>query len=807
MFEYDDNGQRRDTSVPGSVVQSRLAYARPMADGDSISYEFFYEPGESAVHPTVGRLAYLVEPDGVRLHALTTGMADEPGQLDPSNVRDDPEGRRGPVALKAGEWNAATVQIKRSILSVEINGTLVYERELDPDDDRTFSLYHDKARTTARVRKVVLRGDWPTDLGPDRLAKPFARDESKGGDDRNARRARAAVVGERFFALSAGDVARSVRGLPAAERYARLRAWVLPGDDHATFRLASEFGPTDPPIPPDGPAGRRVPVPPPLSSPALDLVAAAKVLGKLGELAETVEGSAASTTLDRRSRLALLAIVRGAQDKPGAAEAALRELRTLAASTITKETADWQRWPELLAGTALADRPQLHPSAVAALDEWADKLRIDEYFGPMSTRIRHARGMARLLAEAGPKTAPPDPAGPGWVRATLGTSQTRGDGFPLPTWTYRDGAWHHAPGHANDMVFLQTPIRGEFEVSCELTFFGHGEARLSYGGAAVGVLVDKKRYEVYRYGRVVSRGAIEPPLDEIREWYPFRLVVKGGTLTAFAAGRKILEQAVEVEGDPWLALFADRNATASWRHLKISGKPTIPDALSLSSGSDLGGWLGDYYGEATAGEAAAWQKLGPEIVGRKFSAEARPSANPDPDAGRQPSYPETTLGSKHESVLRYARPIAEDGTISYEFYYDPGRTLVHPALDRLALILGPDSVKSHRITDGRHDRTGIDPGNLADDPAHRRGPAKLPLKSKGWNRVELTLKGDTLSLRLNGELVHERPIGPTNQRDFGLFHFADETEARVRDVTYRGEWPRSLPPDLVGQPATTASAL
>jgi len=30
-------------------------------------------------------------------------------------------------------------------------------------------------------------------------------------------------------------------------------------------------------------------------------------------------------------------------------------------------------------------------------------------------------------------------------------------------------------------------------------------------------------------------------------------------------------------------------------------------------------------------------------------------------------------------------------------------------------------------------------------------------------------------------------------RNFGLFHYADQTEARVRGVTYRGDWPRELP--------------
>ncbi len=801
----DDEGTRTVTSASG-VVQSRLSYLRPLAEGDAISYEFFHEPGETTVHPSVGSLAYLVEPGGVRLHALMANTGDAPGQLDAGNVLDDPAGRRGAVALKAGDWNAATVRIKGSTLALEINGTIVYERTLDPDDDRSFGLYHDKARTSARVRKVVLRGDWPTEFGPDRRSNLFARAETKE-DDRATRRARAAVVGEHFFALDAGDVARSVAGLPAAERYRKLREWVFPGEGHATIRLASEFGTTDPPVPRAGGAGSRVPVGPMLASPPLDLVDAAAEAGKLDELAEAVRKVAPGDDLDRRSRLALLALIGNAQGKNADAEASVKELRELAPKAITKETPDWQRWPELLAGSRLAARPALNPSAKALLDDLVGVIQRDQSYSPMARQIRHARAVAAMLGEAGP--APKvgdDPRRPGWVRATLPTAESRGLGDPLPTWTYRDGAWTHSPGHATDALFLAAPIRGDFELTCDLTSFGWREARISYGGVAVGILHDLKRYEVLHYGRTVSTGAIEPRLPDVPDWYPFRLVVKGGTLTAYAMGRKIHEQAVRGEGDPWLALTASTDVTAGFRNLKIVGKPAIPDLIALSAGSDLTGWLGDYYGEATAGEGAVWQKLGAEIVGRRLSPEAKTPANFDPEVNQQPSFPETTAGSKHETVLRYARPLAEDATVSYEFYYEAGRSLVHPALDRLALILDPDGVKVHRITDGRFERTGIDPGNIADDPAQRKGPPKLPLKEKGWNRVELTTRGDTLSLRLNGELVHERPIEPTNQRDFGLFHFADKTEARVRDVTLRGDWPRSLPAGVADRPSTTASA-
>lgn len=319
----------------------------------------------------------------------------------------------------------------------------------------------------------------------------------------------------------------------------------------------------------------------------------------------------------------------------------------------------------------------------------------------------------------------------------------------------------------------------------------------------VAVRWDLKNYDVFHYGRSVTNGSIEPPIKDMKEFYPFRLVVKGGKLTAFAMGQKIHEQSVSAESDPWLALFADGNLTTGVRNLKIVGKPEIPESLALSAGSDLNGWLGDYYGEPTLGENAAWQKRGEEILGRKRNLEAKPGSIGDFNGnGTQPVMPEAVAGSKTESVLKYARPLAEDSMVSYEFWYDPGQALVSPALDRLAFLLVPDGVQVHSITDGRFNRTGLDPANARSEPASRRGPAKLPLKPKAWNRVGLTLKGDMLALSLNGELIYEQKVEPTNQRDFGLFHYADETEARVRNVTLRGAWPKSLPAELIDRPAT-----
>jgi hypothetical protein len=143
--------------------------------------------------------------------------------------------------------------------------------------------------------------------------------------------------------------------------------------------------------------------------------------------------------------------------------------------------------------------------------------------------------------------------------------------------------------------------------------------------------------------------------------------------------------------------------------------------------------------------------------------------------------------------LRYHRPLLEDGQLEYEFFYEPNKTMVHPALDRLVFVLDPAGVKIHWLTDAQYDRTGLAPDNLSEEPANRRGPTALPLKPGDFNRLQLTLAGDRVTLVLNGVEVYQRKLEPANQRFFGLFHYADQTDVRVRRVLLRGNWSGPLP--------------
>jgi hypothetical protein len=236
--------------------------------------------------------------------------------------------------------------------------------------------------------------------------------------------------------------------------------------------------------------------------------------------------------------------------------------------------------------------------------------------------------------------------------------------------------------------------------------------------------------------------------------------------------------------EPWLMLHAHHQNTATLTNVQLNGKPTIPDKIDLLANDDLGFWrpyLGSLSGGRNyGGEGPGWAKRGEELF----------------EYGKKPEPPEDGKPAPRyfpESALYYQRPMLEDGVIEYEFYYNPDKSLVHPTLDRLTFLLEPDGVKLHWLTDGPHEKSGIAFDNAKDEPNCRRGPAKLPLNEKAWNKVRLAVVGDTVKLSLNGTEVYERPIESTNQRFFGLFHYTDRTEVRVRSMTYAGDWGKTVP--------------
>ena len=190
-------------------------------------------------HPALDRLAFLIEPGGVKLRWMTDLVEGDWTGLAADNALEAPECRRGPrvLPLKPGEWNAAMVRVEGGKALIDLNGVRIWEYPLEAANSRIFGLYHDKGKTEARVRAVVLRGSWPEKLPAGLLDRKVA--DPPVAD----RRARSAMILDRFAPLASDEILAQGRRLDGPKRYEFLLGYVLPSPDHAGFRLRGSFAP------------------------------------------------------------------------------------------------------------------------------------------------------------------------------------------------------------------------------------------------------------------------------------------------------------------------------------------------------------------------------------------------------------------------------------------------------------------------------------------------------------------------------------------------------------------------------------
>lgn len=631
---------------------------------------------------------------------------------------------------------------------------------------------------------------------------------------------RSAIFAEQHVEGTALHTHRQAVALSAEARFAFLSDWVLPGAQHSTLRVQIAFSPTNP-APPVVPAitasvgallttaDQRQTSGGQIVSPVFDLIDTAAALGKLDELREQVSAwTPQDDPAGDRNRAATLTLIEIVREDFDAALQRLEQLLQLRSTPDTVPAAGAGPTPPSAAELLVLQRgfgiPELHAlmaEMIASFRPWV----ISNFDRPIPHR--HVSGfVARLLLEQESRTSEDEPLRllsqsplAQWHSASRSTAQTRGVGQPPADWLWRPGFVGNVDSHADDYLIFNTPLRGDYEVECDVTGFEWRDSHLFVAGNWVAPVYTHRHFDIGSYRSARPRTAFDPPLTKTRTWIHYRTVVRDGTATTHFNGRPVHSESLPDNPCPWVAIRSTQQHDGAVRNLRITGTPDIPAELQLSAANQLGDWIPYYEGVESAVNQPLWYvapRGGPdnEITGLGTA----PGETVTPTDG------EITAGTQ-ESLLRYFRPMVEDGTIEYEFYYVPGQLHAHPALDRLAFLLLPDGVRIHWITDGPFDRTELAADNVTDEPAHRRGPATLPLKTDDWNNLQLTVKDDTVTLTLNGQPIYERPLEATNQRTFGLFHFADWSTLLVRRVVWRGDWPRELPP-LTNQELTTPEA-
>ncbi|MCD0459401.1 tetratricopeptide repeat protein [Roseiconus lacunae] len=144
----------------GHQEQDCLQYQRPLCDGETLRYEFLYEKDKIEVHPTIGRVAYMLREDGCKLHLMNSGNTS--WHIPQGYEVPVPGVPAKPIKLNDGDWNEVTMKRDGNRLTLSVNGEVVFAGVPETrDGSQIFGFFRDSKDKQVRIRNVVLSGDWP----------------------------------------------------------------------------------------------------------------------------------------------------------------------------------------------------------------------------------------------------------------------------------------------------------------------------------------------------------------------------------------------------------------------------------------------------------------------------------------------------------------------------------------------------------------------------------------------------------------------------------------------------------------------
>jgi hypothetical protein len=120
------------------------------------------DPNDVAL--AVGSLAFVITPEGLKLHWLSERREADWTELAADILVSHPTIPAKASTLKPGEWNNVGLSLENNHVKILDNGVLAGRVELGKGGSRQFGLYHDRSRSTAMVRDPRLLGPWPNKL-------------------------------------------------------------------------------------------------------------------------------------------------------------------------------------------------------------------------------------------------------------------------------------------------------------------------------------------------------------------------------------------------------------------------------------------------------------------------------------------------------------------------------------------------------------------------------------------------------------------------------------------------------------------
>lgn len=563
--------------------------------------------------------------------------------------------------------------------------------------------------------------------------------------------------------------------LSPEDRFSFLAQWVLPNDMHSTLRLDVGFSPSYPvanSTDVELQIGKRIASGGEIACPALDLIEIARNLNRLDDLRAAVAGRKGHHRLEQKKNFAFQCLIEVAANEMPRALAACEKFLSL--TDINDPHDNQHRSDEMLLVMKSSTTPELRDMMVEYAARILGPNRWPKYDDVWS------RHFARLFFRISPviqedqtsqtlREIPQIIASPKyWTPISYPMAARRGPGMPTAEWLFAPSQVINVANHGDDAVYFNIPLLGDISVEADATVSNWREAEMIVGARWVSTA---HRADLYSVGTVRQRIGDFPlarPTTRMGHWYRHRTNINGNTAVVSLDGNVVHRETFADVRDPWIGIRSRQLNEGGARNVRISGSPVIPESIDLIA-SRLDSWF-DYYAVEDPWDQLTWSSNSGQIIGKQL--------------------PEPYRGTFCERAVFYHRPMLEDGTIEYEFYFRSGSECAHPAIDRMCFILQDHQVGIHQLTDGAYEQTAADPANQTVLPPRSK---PLPLKHDAWNRMQVNLRGDVIQLVLNGEQIAEQALPATNQRFFGVFHFADQEQLRVRNMHWCGDWPKILP--------------
>jgi len=564
-------------------------------------------------------------------------------------------------------------------------------------------------------------------------------------------------------------------GLSDAARFDRLLNWVLPSESHSTIRMHGDFTQTNPAPVTRIDATEEHRTGGGIVSPVFDLLDVANETNRLADLLDKIHVIPEPDTEEQqRAKAALQALLHLELGNTDEAAKLIDRLSQLVRASAANKLSEM--WPE----TLVVYRCVVRKVTVQGIDDllaflFSQRTQRDV---PENALVWHSQ-IAALAGLNGHREvgAPFDGKGANpeltqWIPISLRRAVTRGQCLAAARWVRVGSQVDKISGHNDDYLFFRIPLTGDYEVQCDVSA---SSTQAMTAGTFLGNDGVGPHLWLGTFRNSASRVDRQLKFSGLDEWIRYRSVVLHGVSTSTLNGLVAQVEPTGPTPDPWFAVRNWWRMHGAARDIRISGNPVIPEAVDLSATADLRGWY-PYYEVSAGTPEAVWEHL-PE----------------DTSSGQIVGHSGAPHGSFCESLLAWQRPLDSVGSVEYEFFYEPGKSEVHPALDRMVFCLQPDGVRTHWLTDGPFDPTDLGPDNLSETLPGDHAASPLPLKPGEWNRLKLAVNEQQATVYLNGQPICECEVDASNDRVFGLFHFADQTEARVRNVTMRGNWPLILP--------------